>query len=161
MDKLIPTRVLVNIFHSLILVFFLFYSAGCSSGDGLSESFKIENEAAQNHLIEELQRRNIAIKVDGDHQVWFSAQDRDKVHAIAQDIMAVSPPDKISFHYVDEKYTDMLAQKLRDNNVPFEIEVVDGNKQLVLFQKDARLWKKLKAQVDELYKQDIRTKINP
>jgi len=161
MGKLIPARVLANIFHSLILAFFLFYSAGCSSSDGLSESFKIENEAAQNHFIEELQRRNIAIKVDDDHQVWFSAQDRDKVHAIAQDIMDVSPPDKISFHYVDEKYTDMLAQKLRDNNVPFEIEVVDGNKQLVLFQKDSRLWKKLKAQVDELYKQDIRTKINP
>jgi len=161
MGELITTRVLANIIHSLILVFVLFYTAGCSSSDGLSESFKIENDATQNHLIEELQRRNIAIKVDDDHQVWFGAQDRDKVHAIAQDIMAASPPDKMSFHYVDEKYTDMLAQKFRDNNVPFEIKVVGGNKLLVLFQKDAHLWEKLKAQVDELYKQDIRTKINP
>ncbi len=160
MGELIPTRVLANIFHSLILVFFLFYTAGCSSSDGLSESFKIENYATQDHLIEELQRRNITIKVDDDHQVWFGSQDRDKVHAIARKIMAVSPPDKVSFHYVDEKYTDMLAQKLRDNNVPFEVEVVGGNKQLVLFQRDAHLWEKLKAQVDEIYKQDIRIKIN-
>ncbi len=161
MDKFIHKKILTNIFHSLVLLLFLFYSAGCSSSDGLSESFKIENESAQNQFIEELHRRNIAIKVDDDHQVWFSAQDRDKVHSIAQAIMAASPPDKISFHYVDKKYTDMLAQKLRENNVPFETEVVDGNKQIVLFQKDARLWRKLKAQVDELYKQNIRTKINP
>ena len=161
MGELIPARVLANIFHSLILVFFLYYTAGCSSSDGLSESFKIENDTAQNNLIEELQRRNITIKVDDNHQVWFSAQDNDKVHAIAREIMAASSPDRVSFRYVDEKYTDMLAQKLRDNNVPFEIEVVGGNKQLVLSQKDAHLWEKVKAQVDELYKQDIRTRINP
>jgi hypothetical protein len=158
MVELLPISVLKSFSKSILLGLFWLFASGCSGTDGLSESFKFDSDTAQGRLIDELLRKNIEIKVDSNGQVWFSAQDSDQVHAIAEDIMVASPGSTVTLHYADEKYTNLLVQKLRDNNVPFEMSVVNSHTELSLYQKDANLWGKYKEQVDQLYKEAIKEK---
>ncbi len=159
MSGWVSTISLANYPHVVIMVFFLCWSMGCSSHDDLSESFKIENEVSQNRLIKELRQKNITIKIDNGNRVWFSSLDREKVHGVARQVMDASSPDRVSFHYDNPKYTNMLERRLRENDIPFETIIMDnGIKQLVLYQNSIHIWGKLKAEVDELYKRELRAK---
>ncbi len=156
MIKKLSITVLLKTSLFLVMNVSILSTIGCSDHGNLSESFKVENKDAQNHLIEALEKKNIPVKVDSENRVWFSSTHSDDVHAIADKVMSESTPDRVSFHYADPKYTDMLIQKLQAHNVPFEIKVSGNNKQIVLDQKNVQKWSKIKAQVDELHTQEVR-----
>lgn len=125
------------------------------SVDPLSESFFIENPKSQENLITSLRDKGIEFRTDRDRRVWFSPDNRKLVQDIAFELMSSSKPARESFKYADAKYTDMLIAALREKGIPFKLEIISGDKHILLEEKDSVLWQPVKSKIDAMYEKDI------
>jgi len=143
---------ILKVFALAIVLSISVVSISCSDIGNVEESFKIENEEKQRLLIHKLKQKRVEIRVDKDQRVWFSPKDRRLVHDLAGEIMSSLElePDTIVFHYEDLKYTDILEDKLMTENAPFEIEIINGVKNIKLRRKDKHLWQDIIKQVDDI-----------
>jgi len=128
--------------------------------DPLSESFFIENSTSQESLINSLRSKGIELRVDKDGRVWFSPDNGKIVQDIAFETMSSTRPARESFKYADAKYTKMLITALREKSIPFKLEIIGGEKHILLEEKDSSLWQPVKAEIDTLYEKDISQALN-
>jgi len=153
-----------NVFTGKIKLFpFLFiviFFVGCSPDrNDFSEFIDIKNEVSQQALIDELHNNEIPIKVDSEG-VWFNSRDNELVHHIAVEVMSESQAyTSTSFRYVDSKYTAILISKLRDNDIAFETESINGETSIVLLQSNENEWKEYKQAVDQMFAEEQRKKL--
>jgi (2Fe-2S) ferredoxin len=128
--------------------------------DDFSRSIIIDEQTKQQQLVDELLSSNIPFKVDSEG-VWYNMRDSQLVKDITYKIMADSSSyNSTSFSYPDPKYTDILINKLHENNIPYLIEVIDSKKNIVLQNHDLEQWKPHKEIVDEMYAQQVQDVIN-
>lgn len=144
----------IKLFSLLFTVIFLI---GCSpERNDFSEFIEIKNEITQQALIDELHNNEIPIKVDSEG-VWFNYRDNELVHHIAVEVMSESQAyTSTSFRYVDSKYTAILISKLRDNDIAFETESINGETSIVLLQSNENEWKEYKQAVDQMFAEEQR-----
>lgn len=144
-----------KILVTLIFTLFLF---GCIDGTEGDESFKIENDSSQQVLVERLREKQIPFSLSNNGHVWFSLENKKTVHEIAFQIMNEFP-DKDTFKYEDEKYTNLLIKKLEAARAPYSTTKKNGDIYIVVEYKNEAKWRPVIKEVDGILNQDMRRKL--
>ncbi len=90
------------------------------------------------------------IGVDESQRVWFSPQYEDLVYSVSQGIMSSAEADTNLFRYADSKHTKILEEKVIFKNVPFEVEILKGERYIVLHRRNRWIWQEVKEEVDRM-----------
>jgi len=68
--------------------------------------------------------------------------------------MSSSYPTSTIISYVEPKYNELLIEKLKTNNVPFDIEYVKHEKHISLSYKEKQKWIPIKQEIDNMFIKD-------
>ena len=129
---------------------------GCGESENM---FLIKNVEAQKSLVTELKSRNIKVRIGSDGGVWFPQEQAALVEELAMKIMSSSKPSETTYAYVEQKYTELLISKLKDNSVPHKIIYKDKIKNVTLNYENEEQWQPLKDEVDDLFTDEKRKEL--
>ncbi len=139
---------MIDFFKAFVIILLAFSNIGCSESENM---FKIENSSSQEKLIYELRNKNIPIRVGENGEVWFPVKHSNTVKEIALKVMESSAPTRISFTFMEPKYTDLFIEKLKEKSITFGTEFREGIKYVSLSNEDKQLWAPIKEEVGNLY----------
>ena len=101
------------------------------------------------------------IGVDESQRVWFSPQYEELVYSVSQGIMSSAEADTNLFRYADSKHTKIHKEKLISKNVPFEVEILRGERYIVFHRRNRWIWQEGDRMVIEEKKQELQITRSP
>ena len=124
-----------------------------------TDFYLIDNPEGQAQLKSKLEEHKIPISSDEKGRIFYESKYSDLVQKLAKEVLSSSPPSTTSLRYSIHKYTELLIDKLKTNNICYSIEYIKNEKHINLSYKDKENWLPIRQEVDNLFIQEQRNHI--
>ncbi|GAB1263813.1 hypothetical protein NBRC116492_06220 [Aurantivibrio infirmus] len=109
------SKLTISVLFSLILI------NGFVQAQSLEASHKFKNESVQQRFIQELEKRSIPTRVDGEGRVLYPADKADEAHEIADSLLRWHNPP-YSLQVTDEDLGKVFESKLVAHGIKYKKE---------------------------------------
>ena len=91
-------------------------------------NYRFASPEAQKALINELEHQNIRYSIGDAGAVRYSLNDKKQVDNILKNIVSNVIGTGTAVSYEKEEYYSIFIKKMKQNNIPYEIKILDGKK---------------------------------
>lgn len=142
------------IISGIILILFILISTEIIPIHNSTEFILIEDPEGQAQLKSKLEESKIPISIDDRGRISYDSKYFELVQKLTKDTISLSPPSTTAFRYSEPKYTEILIEKLKNNNIPFSIEYIKDEKYVILSYKEKENWLPITREIDNAFIQE-------
>lgn len=143
----------------IIAAIFILLSSGTVSIPDSTNFILIEDQEGQAKLKSKLEDIGIPVSTNERGAIFYNSKYSESVLSLAKETMSSSSPTSTTVRYSEPKYTELLIERLKANNVPFNIEYIKNEKYVGLSYRERKIWLPIKQEIDRIFIQEHKKSI--